>query len=172
MPQRLSRWGIVVKSAVRRRVLFDGVALFPRPRNVRDGNGGERSNLPDDGRAVYAGPSVVDAPVANARQAAPRTLFILLLVGIIMAVTAVFDVWLFSLTPDTGVRFSCQAVVPLRMSVFCPCSRLSVPAFGESPSTTIRYGQCLGEKLILRSTGVYGSVKQRLHNDYGLSSLV
>lgn len=67
----------------------------------------------------------------NVRQAAPRALIMLLSVGAIMALMAVFSVWLFSITPGTGVRFSWQAVVPIWMlgSVLAPVFCLVVGMF-------------------------------------------
>ena len=49
----------------------------------------------------------------NLQQAGVRTVAMLLLVGLIMAATAVLDLWLFSMVPGTGVQFSWEAVVPL-----------------------------------------------------------
>lgn len=65
------------------------------------------------------------------QQAGIRIVMMLLLVGLIMAVTAVFAVWLFSIVPGTGVRFSWEAVVPILLfgSIASPIFCLALGMF-------------------------------------------
>ena len=65
------------------------------------------------------------------QQAGVRSVGMLLFVGFIMAVTAIVDVWLFSLVPGTGVRFSWEAVCPLWLfgSVASPLFCLALGMF-------------------------------------------
>ncbi|WP_460971322.1 sensor histidine kinase [Spirosoma migulaei] len=65
------------------------------------------------------------------QQAGVRFVSMLLVVGFIMATTAVLDLWLFSLVPGTGVRFSWEAVVPLWLfgSVASPIFCLTLGMF-------------------------------------------
>ncbi|QMW04883.1 sensor histidine kinase [Spirosoma foliorum] len=65
------------------------------------------------------------------QHAGIRLVSMLLLVGLIMAATAVLDLWLFSLVPGTGVRFSWDALVPLWLfgSVASPIFCLALGMF-------------------------------------------
>lgn len=65
------------------------------------------------------------------QHAGVRMVSMLVLVGLIMAATAVLDLWLFSLVPGTGVRFSWDAVVPLWLfgSVASPIFCLALGMF-------------------------------------------
>ncbi|AKD58806.1 hypothetical protein SD10_26440 [Spirosoma radiotolerans] len=65
------------------------------------------------------------------QQAGIRFVSMLLSVGLIMAATAVLDLWLFSLVPGTGVQFSWDAVVPLWLfgSVASPIFCLALGMF-------------------------------------------
>ncbi|QJW92344.1 histidine kinase [Spirosoma taeanense] len=49
----------------------------------------------------------------DVRQALPRTLVMLAVVGGLTVVLAIFDVWTYSLIPVTGVRFTWAAVQPI-----------------------------------------------------------
>ncbi|CCH52104.1 Sensor protein lytS [Fibrisoma limi BUZ 3] len=49
----------------------------------------------------------------DVRQTLPRTFVMLVLVGLVTALLALFDVWVYSLVPLTGVRFSWETVKPI-----------------------------------------------------------
>ncbi|GAB3996145.1 hypothetical protein GCM10028807_38150 [Spirosoma daeguense] len=55
----------------------------------------------------------VIARFPDVRQALQRTLVMLILVGGLTVVLAIFDVWVYSIVPSTGVRFSWKAVRPI-----------------------------------------------------------
>ncbi|WP_223834201.1 sensor histidine kinase [Spirosoma profusum] len=55
----------------------------------------------------------VIARFPDVRQALPRTLTMLLLVGALTIVLAIFDVWIYSIFPLTGVTFNWDAVRPI-----------------------------------------------------------